>query len=105
MHPTHYGRMCPIETPEGPNIGLIGSLSSFAEVSEHGFVTTPYRVVEDGVVTDEIVHLDATQEEDKVIAQANAEIDEKSGKLKGPGVECRTREDGERPARRPRTST
>ena len=93
MHPTHYGRMCPIETPEGPNIGLIGSLSSFAEVSEHGFVTTPYRVVKDGVVTDEIVHLDATQEEDKVIAQANAEIDEKSGKLKGPGVECRTREE------------
>ena len=93
VHPTHYGRMCPIETPEGPNIGLIGSLSSFAEVSEHGFVTTPYRVVKDGVVTDEIVHLDATQEEDKVIAQANAEFDEKSGKLKGPGVECRTREE------------
>src|SRR5687768_12165646 len=93
VHPTHYGRMCPIETPEGPNIGLIGSLSSYAEISEHGFVTTPYRVVKDGVVTDEIVHLDATQEEDKVIAQANAEFDEKSGKLKGPGVECRTREE------------
>jgi DNA-directed RNA polymerase subunit beta len=93
VHPTHYGRMCPIETPEGPNIGLIGSLSSFAEISEHGFVTTPYRVVNDGVVTDEIVHLDATQEEDKVIAQANAEFDGKSGKLKGPGVECRTREE------------
>ena len=93
VHPTHYGRMCPIETPEGPNIGLIGSLSSFAEISEHGFVTTPYRVVKDGVVTDEVVHLDATQEEDKVIAQANAEVDEKTGKLKGPGVECRTREE------------
>ncbi|MGH2761902.1 MAG: DNA-directed RNA polymerase subunit beta, partial [Thermoleophilaceae bacterium] len=93
VHPTHYGRMCPIETPEGPNIGLIGSLSSFAEVSEHGFVTTPYRVVKDGVVTDEIVHLDATQEEDKVIAQANAELDPKTSKLKGPAVECRTRED------------
>ena len=52
VHPTHYGRMCPIETPEGPNIGLIGSLSSFAEVSEYGFVTTPYRVVKDGVVTE-----------------------------------------------------
>ena len=65
VHPTHYGRMCPIETPEGPNIGLIGSLSSYAEVSEHGFVTTPYRVVEDGLVTDEIVHLDATQEEEQ----------------------------------------
>src|SRR5439155_5648686 len=75
VHPTHHGQMCPIETPEGPNIGLIGSLSSYAEISEHGFVTTPYRMVENGVVTDRIVHLDATQEEDKVIAQANAEID------------------------------
>jgi DNA-directed RNA polymerase subunit beta len=94
VHPTHYGRMCPIETPEGPNIGLIGSLSSYAEVSEHGFVTTPYRKVENGVVTDEIVRLDANQEEELVIAQANAEIDEKSGKLKGPQVTCRSR-DGE----------
>src|SRR5690348_17226216 len=71
VHPTHYGRMCPIETPEGPNIGLMGSLSSFAEVSEYGFVTTPYRVVKDGLVTDKIVHLDANQEEEQVIAQAN----------------------------------
>jgi DNA-directed RNA polymerase subunit beta len=94
VHPTHYGRMCPIETPEGPNIGLIGSLSSYAEVSEFGFVTTPYRVVEDGVVKDQVVHLDATQEEDKVIAQANAQVDMKTGKLKGPQVECRSR-DGE----------
>jgi DNA-directed RNA polymerase subunit beta len=94
VHPTHYGRMCPIETPEGPNIGLIGSLSSYAQVSEFGFVTTPYRVVKDGVVTKEIVHLDATQEEDHVIAQANAEVDEKSGKLRGPQVQCRSR-DGE----------
>ena len=78
VHPTHYGRMCPIETPEGPNIGLIGSLSSYAQISEHGFVTTPYRVVKDGVVTDKIVHLDATQEEEKTIAQANAEIDPKT---------------------------
>jgi DNA-directed RNA polymerase subunit beta len=92
VHPTHYGRMCPIETPEGPNIGLIGSLSSYAEVSEHGFVTTPYRLVKDGVVTDEIVHLDATQEEDKVIAQANAEVDS-GGKLKGPTVLVRAGED------------
>ena len=94
VHPTHYGRMCPIETPEGPNIGLIGSLSSYAQISEHGFVTTPYREVENGVVTDKIVHLDANQEEEKVIAQANAEIDEKTSKLKGPGVTCRSR-DGE----------
>ena len=92
VHPTHYGRMCPIETPEGPNIGLIGSLSSYAQISEHGFVTTPYRVVKDGMVTDKIVHLDATQEEDKVIAQANAEVDPKTGKLKGPRVLCRARE-------------
>src|SRR5207237_55820 len=90
VHPTHYGRMCPIETPEGPNIGLIGSLSSYAEVSEHGFVTTPYRVVEKGVVTDKVVRMDATQEEEQLIAQANHPIDEKTGKLKGPDVVCRT---------------
>jgi DNA-directed RNA polymerase subunit beta len=90
VHPTHYGRMCPIETPEGPNIGLIGSLSSYAEVSEHGFVTTPYRVVKDGVVTDKIVHLDATQEEEWVVAQANTPIDPKTGRLKGSEILCRT---------------
>ncbi len=89
VHPTHYGRMCPIETPEGPNIGLIGSLSSFAEISEHGFVTTPYRQVENGVVTDKIVRLDATQEEQLLIAQANSPVDA-GGKLKGPEVLCRT---------------
>ena len=83
VHPTHYGRMCPIETPEGPNIGLIGSLSSFAEVSEYGFVTTPYRVVKDGVVTEEVRHLDATQEEELLIAQANTPVDPKTGRLKG----------------------
>ncbi len=94
MHPTHYGRMCPIETPEGPNIGLMGSLSSYAEVSEFGFVTTPYRKVKDGVVTNEIVHLDANEEHEKVIAQANAEVDLSTGKLKGPSVGCRSR-DGE----------
>ena len=90
VHPSHYGRMCPIETPEGPNIGLMGSLSSYAQVSEHGFVTTPYRVVNDGVISDEIVHLDANQEESKVIAQANAEFDPKTNKLKGPLVTCRS---------------
>ncbi len=92
VHPSHYGRMCPIETPEGPNIGLIGSLSSFAEVSEHGFVTTPYRIVQNGVVSDKIVHLDANQEEEKVIAQANADLDLKTNKLKGPAVTCRSRD-------------
>src|SRR5687768_9706606 len=89
VHPTHYGRMCPIETPEGPNIGLIGSLSSYAQVSEHGFVTTPYRVVKDGTVTDEVVHLDATQEEEMIIAQAHTPDDAK-GKLQGDSVLCRT---------------
>jgi DNA-directed RNA polymerase subunit beta len=90
VHPTHYGRMCPIETPEGPNIGLIGSLSSFAEVSEYGFVTTPYRVVKDGSVTEEVRHLDATQEEELLIAQANTPVDPKTGKLKGSEILCRT---------------
>jgi DNA-directed RNA polymerase subunit beta len=85
--------MCPIETPEGPNIGLIGSLSSYAEVSEHGFVTTPYRVVKDGVVTNQVVHLDATQEEEATIAQANAEVDPNTGRLKGQYVLCRRRDD------------
>jgi len=89
VHPTHYGRMCPIETPEGPNIGLIGSLSSYAQISEHGFVTTPYRVIKDGKVTDEIVHLDATQEEEQKIAQANTPLDA-NGKLVGDDIVCRT---------------
>ncbi|MFL5818322.1 MAG: DNA-directed RNA polymerase subunit beta, partial [Conexibacter sp.] len=89
VHPTHYGRMCPIETPEGPNIGLIGSLSSYAEISEHGFVTTPYRVVKDGKLTDEVVRLDATQEEEAKIAQANTPVDA-NGKLTGGEIVCRT---------------
>jgi DNA-directed RNA polymerase subunit beta len=90
VHPTHYGRMCPIETPEGPNIGLIGSLSSFAEVSEYGFVTTPYRVVKDGIATEEVVRLDANQEEEQLIAQANTPIDPKTGKLLDKEILCRT---------------
>jgi DNA-directed RNA polymerase subunit beta len=89
VHPTHYGRMCPIETPEGPNIGLIGSLSSYAEISEHGFVTTPYRVVKGGLVTDEIVRIDATQEEEQIIAQANTPVDD-SGRLLEDEILCRT---------------
>jgi DNA-directed RNA polymerase subunit beta len=89
VHPTHYGRMCPIETPEGPNIGLIGSLSAYAEISEHGFVTTPYRVVKDGKVTDEVVRLDATQEEEEKIAQANTPLG-RDGKLVGDAIVCRT---------------
>jgi DNA-directed RNA polymerase subunit beta len=90
VHPTHYGRMCPIETPEGPNIGLIGSLSSYAQVSEHGFVTTPYQVVRDGFVTEEIVHLDATQEEEQIIAQANTPVEPGTGRLTDEEILCRT---------------
>ena len=93
VHATHYGRMCPIETPEGPNIGLMGSLSSYAQVSEHGFVTTPYRVVKDGVVTSKIVHLDATQEEDETIAQANAEVDPTAASSRASTCICRRRDD------------
>ncbi len=75
VHFSHYGRMCPIETPEGPNIGLIGGLASFARVNEFGFIESPYRVVKDGRVTDEIVYLAADEEEEYVVAQANAPID------------------------------
>ena len=77
VHPSHYGRICPIETPEGPNIGLINSLSTYARVNEFGFIETPYRVVKEGRATDKIEYLTADQEEAKVIAQANSEIDEK----------------------------
>ena len=76
VHPSHYGRMCPIETPEGPNIGLIGYLSSFARINRFGFIETPYRKVEKGRVTDEIVYLAADDEDEYVIAQANANVDE-----------------------------
>ena len=75
VHPTHYGRVCPIETPEGPNIGLIASLSTYARVNEFGFIETPYRQVEGGRVTDHIRYLSALEEEDFVIAQANAPLD------------------------------
>ena len=77
VHPSHYGRICPIETPEGPNIGLINSLSTFARVNEFGFIETPYRVVEKGRVSEEIRYLNADQEEGKIIAQANSELDDK----------------------------
>ena len=76
VHPTHYGRICPIETPEGPNIGLIASLSTYARVNDYGFIETPYRIVKDGRVTDEVRYLSALDEETLTIAQANAPIDE-----------------------------
>lgn len=74
VHPSHYGRMCPIETPEGPNIGLIGSLASFGRINPFGFVETPYRKVENGVVTDDVHYLSADEEDEFVIAQANAPL-------------------------------
>jgi DNA-directed RNA polymerase subunit beta len=75
VHPTHYGRVCPIETPEGPNIGLISSLSTYARINEFGFVETPYRKVQSGKVSDEVVYLTALEEEEHTIAQANAPLD------------------------------
>jgi DNA-directed RNA polymerase subunit beta len=91
VHPTHYGRMCPIETPEGPNIGLIGYLASYATVSEFGFIQTPYRKVSNGKVTDEILYLDAVEESRYVIAQASAQLD-KNGKFVSDVVLCRSSE-------------
>ena len=85
VHFSHYGRMCPIETPEGPNIGLIGGLAAFARVNEFGFIESPYRVVTDGRVTDEIVYLAADEEEEYVVAQANAPIDSE-GRFINPRV-------------------
>ncbi|MBV9900678.1 MAG: DNA-directed RNA polymerase subunit beta [Alphaproteobacteria bacterium] len=76
VHPTHYGRICPIETPEGPNIGLINSLASFSRVNKYGFIETPYRRVVDGKVTDEVVYLSAMEEAKHTIAQANAELND-----------------------------
>jgi DNA-directed RNA polymerase subunit beta len=103
VHATHYGRMCPIETPEGPNIGLIGTLASFATVDEFGFIRAPYRRVVKGRVTEEIVYLDASEEEETIIspktgeeravtiAQANAPFDPKTGKFANEQVLARTR--------------
>jgi DNA-directed RNA polymerase subunit beta len=88
VHATHYGRICPIETPEGPNIGLIASLSTYARVNEFGFVETPYRKVEQGRVTDEVQFYSALEEEPHIIAQANAPVDKK-GMLVGPLVSAR----------------
>ncbi len=92
VNPSHYGRMCPIETPEGPNIGLIGSLATYARVNQFGFIETPYRKVDNGIVTDEIVYLAADEEDEYIIAQANAPFDEK-GRLIGDKVLARSREE------------
>ncbi len=89
VHPTHYGRICPIETPEGPNIGLIASLSTYARVNQYGFIETPYRRVEEGKVSDEVQFYSALQEEGQVIAQANAEYDVMQRNFVEDFVSCR----------------
>jgi len=90
VHPTHYGRVCPIETPEGPNIGLINSLALYARTNDYGFLETPYRKVIEGVASEEISYLSAIEESNFVIAQANAKLDEK-GKLLDELISCRHR--------------
>jgi len=94
VHPSHYGRMCPIETPEGPNIGLIGNLATYAKVNEFGFLMSPYRKVKNGVVTDEIEYLTADEEDKYIIAQANATLT-LSGRFKSEKVLCRAPKFGE----------
>ncbi len=88
VHPTHYGRICPIETPEGPNIGLINSLATYARVNKYGFIESPYRKVVDGRVTDEVIYLSAMEEHRYTIAQANARLDEE-GRFADDLVPCR----------------
>jgi DNA-directed RNA polymerase subunit beta len=88
VHPTHYGRICPIETPEGPNIGLINSLATYARINKYGFIESPYRKVEDGRVTDEVLYLSAMEEGRYAIAQANAELDDE-GRFQQDLVSCR----------------
>src|SRR5438552_8748716 len=88
VHPTHYGRICPIETPEGPNIGLINSLATFARVNKYGFIESPYRKVKDGRVTEEVAYLSAMEEAKYTVAQANALLDAK-GKFTEDLVVCR----------------
>ncbi|MGZ3527675.1 MAG: DNA-directed RNA polymerase subunit beta [Vulcanimicrobiaceae bacterium] len=88
VHHSHYGRICPIETPEGPNIGLIGSLATYARVNKFGFIETPYRVVTNGIVTDEIVYLTADKEDEYIVAQANTPLDNE-GKITSESVVCR----------------
>ena len=86
VHPTHYGRICPIETPEGPNIGLINSLATYAKVNKYGFIETPYMLVKDGVVQQEPRYLSAMEEERLVVAQADAPMDTRRALHPGPGV-------------------
>ncbi len=89
VHPTHYGRICPIETPEGPNIGLINSLATYARVNKYGFVETPYRKVKDGRVTDEVIYLSAMEEGRYYVAQANVALDRRQGRFTEDLIVCR----------------
>ena len=93
VHHSHYGRMCPIETPEGPNIGLIGSLTTFARINEFGFIETPYRKVNDGKVSDEISYFTADEEDNYIVAQANEPFDSETHKFIHTRVSVRHRED------------
>ena len=99
VHPTHYGRICPIETPEGPNIGLINSLASFSRVNKYGFIETPYRKVVDGKVTTEVVYLSAMEEAKHTIAQANAELEQGRHLRRGDHLGPPQRRVPDRPAR------
>jgi DNA-directed RNA polymerase subunit beta len=92
VHPTHYGRICPIETPEGPNIGLINSLATYARVNQYGFIESPYRRLIDGKVSDEVIYLSAMEESRHTIAQANADLDE-NGRFSAELVSCRSNGD------------
>src|SRR5260370_5388217 len=100
VHPTHYGRICPIETPEGPNIGLINSLATYARVNQYGFIESPYRKVAHSRVSDEVIYLSAMEEGRYTVAQANAEIDAR-GRFVSELVQCRKR--GEYILARPET--
>ena len=93
VHHSHYGRICPIETPEGPNIGLIGSLATYARVNKFGFIETPYRVVRDSIVSDEIKYLTADKEDEYIIAQANTPVDSESGRITAEPVVSRYAEE------------
>ncbi|MCX7718279.1 MAG: DNA-directed RNA polymerase subunit beta [Candidatus Sumerlaeaceae bacterium] len=92
VHHTHYGRICPIETPEGPNIGLISSLSTYARINDYGFIESPYRRVKDGVVTKDIVYMTADEEDEYIVAQANTPLDER-GRIMASSVLTRVRDD------------
>src|SRR3712207_9233364 len=91
VHYSHYGRMCPIETPEGPNIGLINSLATYAKVNEYGFIETAYRIVKDGRATDEIRYFTADEEDGFLVAEASEPLDENRSEERRVGKECRSR--------------